>query len=910
MPGQKDNTTLKTKDNLLYAPLANVGRLQMDRDGLYIDIKNVHYTDKSQLQVGEGEQVGLGDESLMAGPAGLLKALQQTGRPELDKQMDKSKLSLFTDSEAVESNNNRVEELDDDDDDNDEENKEQVQDDGYDDSPSEADEDEDDEDDEDEDEEEEDMEDAEGVSLDGEESYDEPAAVNDNGDESMSQDEGKEEDSASDDSDDSEAEDVGEGEGEDGEEEDEEEEEQEKEGGAESSSMWKRDMQGKAGRSYNARLHKAKDLMALVYGESWISGKDGKEGDSSDEDAESSDDDDLFKPVNAKAKGDYIQKNAMDSSRLSSLSSYYTTTNGNSKGRGGTSLGGLGGEDIFESIRHKFITSKEGWKRMKEGKGGKIEGGESNGGDDSDGENSEYGDFEDLQTGETFSSSGGLKSDKSGGGGSGDESGYDSTEEEARNLAMDKQLRELNAKSKASAKKSFDSDYDTSKVDGEEGEGGDKGKGLEEEEEQKYLETAQRMQEELKERNRAEFGDDGEQARLQMEGYRQGLYVRIVLHKVPQEFLTNFRGHLPVVLGGLLAHETAMGFVRARVKRHRWHKRVLKSQDPLIFSIGWRRFQSMPVYAIEDENERQRHLKYTPEHMHCICTFYGPLVPPNTGILAFQTTNDKTTNFRISLTGVSLELQAMSDVVKKLKLVGHPKKVFKNTAFIEGMFNSSLEVSKFAGAKLKTVSGIRGSIKRPLKDGRPGSFRAAFEDKPLMSDIIICRLWVPVVIKQWYNPVTTLLDQEGESSLLRTVGQIRREDKIAQQINKDSLYKPIERKKRDFGKLNIPKKLQGNLPFASKPKQQTPANRNSYVERRQVVLEPEEKKTRAAVQVLETIAKEKKLIRHSANEARKERKDKAKAKETERFADVHAAEKRKRFTEKGKEQARKLSKMK
>ena len=106
-----------------------------------------------------------------------------------------------------------------------------------------------------------------------------------------------------------------------------------------------------------------------------------------------------------------------------------------------------------------------------------------------------------------------------------------------------------------------------------------------------------------------------------------------------------------------MPHETAMGFVRARVKRHRWHKRVLKSNDPLIFSIGWRRFQSMPVYAIEDENDRQRFLKYTPEHMHCICTFYGPLVPPNTGILAFQTTDDKTTNFRISLTGASLELQ-------------------------------------------------------------------------------------------------------------------------------------------------------------------------------------------------------------------------------------------------------------
>ena len=145
-----------------------------------------------------------------------------------------------------------------------------------------------------------------------------------------------------------------------------------------------------------------------------------------------------------------------------------------------------------------------------------------------------------------------------------------------------------------------------------------------------------------------------------------------------------------------------------RVKKHRWHKKILKSGDPLTISIGWRRFQSLPLYYVKDPNLRLRHIKYTPEHMHCLAAFHGPVTPPNTGVLAFQ--SDARKSFRISATGVVLELSANLKIVKKLKLVGSPFKVFKNTAFVKDMFTSALEVAKFEGAAIRTVSGVRGQV--------------------------------------------------------------------------------------------------------------------------------------------------------------------------------------------------------
>lgn len=42
-------------------------------------------------------------------------------------------------------------------------------------------------------------------------------------------------------------------------------------------------------------------------------------------------------------------------------------------------------------------------------------------------------------------------------------------------------------------------------------------------------------------------------------------------------------------------------------------------------------------------------LKYTPEHMHCLAMFYGPLAPPTTGVVAFQKLSNNQVNLIFAL---------------------------------------------------------------------------------------------------------------------------------------------------------------------------------------------------------------------------------------------------------------------
>ncbi|KAM0724200.1 hypothetical protein Q7P37_000082 [Cladosporium fusiforme] len=503
-------------------------------------------------------------------------------------------------------------------------------------------------------------------------------------------------------------------------------------------------------------------------------------------------------------------------------------------------------EENIEALKQRFAARQPTGANAEE-LGESFEGFDGDGGDDDEGD----GEFEDLESGEVHGN--GEE------GGEGEEA-EDLEDERAKNARRKEELKlrfEVEDREGFLNPKNANRDADGTTAEREYGE-------------DEWYDAQKALLQKQQDINRHEFEQLDENSRVRAEGYKAGTYARLVLQNVPSEFIENYNPRYPLLVGGLQPTEERMGFVQVRIKRHRWHKKILKTNDPLIFSLGWRRFQSTPVYSISDSRTRNRMLKYTPEHMHCFGTFYGPLAAPNTGFCCVQSFSNKNPGFRLAATGVVLNVDEGTEIVKKLKLTGHPYKIFKNTAFIKDMFSTSLEIAKFEGASIRTVSGIRGQIKKALSKPE-GHFRATFEDKVLMSDIVFLRAWYPIRPHRFYNPVTNLLEG-GEADNwggMRLTGQVRADLNLPTPSEQNSAYRKIERQERHFNPLRVPRKLQSELPFKSQIVQMKPQKKEGYVQKRAVVADGEDKKARRLMQQVQLLRNEKVEKRRLKQEERK-----------------------------------------
>ena len=121
---------------------------------------------------------------------------------------------------------------------------------------------------------------------------------------------------------------------------------------------------------------------------------------------------------------------------------------------------------------------------------------------------------------------------------------------------------------------------------------------------------------------------------------------------------------------------------------------------------------------------------------------------------------------------------------------------------------------------------------------------------------------------------------------MRLTGQVRYEQGLKTPLDVNSTYRPVERPPRRFNPLKVPKKLQAALPYGTKPKIMKPQRRETYLQKRAVVMEPEEKKAVALLQQMRALRKDQVARRREKKEekriAHRKKVDKEEAKAMEK----------------------------
>ena len=181
----------------------------------------------------------------------------------------------------------------------------------------------------------------------------------------------------------------------------------------------------------------------------------------------------------------------------------------------------------------------------------------------------------------------------------------------------------------------------------------------------------------------------------------------------------------------------------------------------------------------------------------------------------------------------------------------------------------------------------------------------------LLADIIFLRAWYTIMPRKFYNPVTSLLLSPSSRTWkgMRLTGQVRRDAHIKTPLDINSTYKKIERPEhRQFNPLRIPKTLQAALPYASKPKMTKAQKKSTYLAKRAVVMEADEKRAVQLLQQMRTVQKEKVAKRREKQSERRAVKQKEGEKDEAIRAEKRKAEMKEVYRSMGQKEAKRQKK--
>ncbi|KAI5150110.1 ribosome biogenesis protein BMS1 [Enteropsectra breve] len=323
--------------------------------------------------------------------------------------------------------------------------------------------------------------------------------------------------------------------------------------------------------------------------------------------------------------------------------------------------------------------------------------------------------------------------------------------------------------------------------------------------------TAPKTEEELKEKFEREYKESEEcdgmnflQREKKMQIEKQLEIGKLTNALIPGEYCrikVNLKWDLKEIriLGSYMANESFNIFVCGKITKNKWQKNNLISNSPYMVSMGWWRFQSIPIFS--QENMALKELTAVKGSSAAEVVFYGPSVSVGTSFFIFGP-NEK---YRVLASGQVSDACGEISIKKKQNLVGYPKKLMGNNVIIQAMFSSDKEADGFIGARLQCASGIRGQIKSSI--GHGGDIRAGFEAPLLMSDVVALKCYIPVTPVEYFKNI-----RDGEKYVrgIKELGIEESEessDTVEEGVENVQRYKSTRRIEKEI------KELETKLPF-------------------------------------------------------------------------------------------------
>ncbi|KAA3467145.1 pre-rRNA-processing protein TSR1-like protein [Gossypium australe] len=195
----------------------------------------------------------------------------------------------------------------------------------------------------------------------------------------------------------------------------------------------------------------------------------------------------------------------------------------------------------------------------------------------------------------------------------------------------------------------------------------------------------------------------------------------------------------PIVLCGLLQHESKMSDLHFSIKKHDSYDAPIKSKEELIFHVGFRQFVARPIFSTDNINsDKHKMERFLHAGRFSIASIYAPISFPPLPLIALKGAAGAGTP-AVAAVGSLRSIDPDRIILKKIILTGYPQRVSKLKATVRYMFHNPEDVRWFKPVEVWTKCGRRGRVKEPV--GTHGAMKCIFNGGLQQHDTVCMSLY-------------------------------------------------------------------------------------------------------------------------------------------------------------------------